>query len=139
MKIILNTKQLYVLRFDKDEEVLTGIITFATEQKITAATFSAIGASSQVTLAYYDLEKKEYHDQTLYDDMEILSITGNIGQMKEKPIIHAHGIFGDSELATHGGHIKAIKVSATCEVTLTVLEGELNRTFDPETGLNLLS
>lgn len=139
MKKILVNENTYVLRFDKDEEVIAGLLAFAEKEKITAATFSAIGASSQVVLAYYDLEKKAYHDQTLYEDMEILSVTGNIGQMEGKVMIHAHGIFGDSELQTHGGHCKAIKVSATCEVTISCLDGELNRAFDPDTGLNLLS
>lgn len=138
MKVILKDNRHYILRFDKDEDIIEELISFATEHHIAAGTFSAIGASTEVTLAYYHLESKTYEDHVLSEDMEIVSVTGNIGTMNNKPIIHAHGVFANRELTSFGGHIKKLVVSATCEVFLIKLEGKLNRMFDEETGLNLL-
>lgn len=139
MKIILSDENTYVLRFDKGEEIIAGLTAFAAEREITAGVFSVIGACREIILAYYHLEDKTYQDKTLYEDMEIVSVTGNIGQMNDKVMIHAHGVVSDIDLETHGGHIKKLVISATGEVILQVLKGKLTRTFDPDTGLNLLS
>jgi len=139
VKVILKENNVYLLRCDKNEEVLEQLLSFATSEKITAAVFQAIGASREVVLAYYDLEKKEYLDRTFSEDLEIVSVTGNIAHMNSKPILHAHGVFSNRALKTFGGHIKKLVVSATCEVMLTKLQGELIRSFDEETGLNLLT
>jgi uncharacterized protein len=138
MKVILRDNRRYILRFDREDEVISGLIKFAKTEHIAAGTFTALGACSQVILSYYDLQKKEYHDRTLFEDMEIVSVTGNIGRMNDKAIIHAHGVFSDKELQTMGGHIKSLTVSATCEVFLIKLEGEITRGFDEETGLNIM-
>jgi predicted DNA-binding protein with PD1-like motif len=138
MKVILEDERLLLLRFDKGENVLERLSDFFHEEQLTAALFTAIGAAAEVTLAYYDLVEKAYVDHELKEDLEIVSVTGNIGRMNEKPIIHAHGIFADRELQTYGGHIKKLIVSATCEVTLTILEGEIVRAHDEKTGLNLI-
>ncbi len=138
MTIMLQSNDTYVLRFDKGEEVIAGLVAFAKENELTAGVFNAIGACSEVTLAFYDLENKKYLDHTISEDHEIVSVTGNISRMDENPIIHAHGVFSDRNMTTRGGHIKAITVSATCEVTITELIGNLTREFDEETGLNLL-
>ena len=138
MKVILQDTTIVVLRFDKGEEVFEKLLSFVAEKSITAGVFTAIGASSEVVLAVYDIEKKEYHDNELAENLEIVSVIGNIGQMNDNPILHAHGTFSNKALQTFGGHIKKLVVSATCEVTLTKLDGTLTRAFDEETGLNLL-
>lgn len=138
VKLILQDQNIVLLRLDKGEEVFEKLLLFASENNVTAATFNVIGASQEVVLAYYDLPKKEYLDHTLAEDLEIVSVTGNVGIMDNKPIIHAHGVFSNKKLQTYGGHIKKLVVSATCEVTLTKLDGELTRDFDEETGFNLL-
>jgi uncharacterized protein len=138
MKIILDDEGLLLLRFDTGENVLEGISDFCESENVLAASFTAIGAAGATTLSYYDLKNKKYIDREFTDDLEIVSVTGNVGRMHKKPIIHAHGVFADRSLKTYGGHIKKIVVSATCEVTLTVLEGEIVREFDAKTGLNLI-
>jgi predicted DNA-binding protein with PD1-like motif len=138
MKVILEDGALLLLRFDKGENVLERLSDFFHEEQLTAALFTAIGAAAEVTLSYYDLTAKKYIDHELSEDLEIVSVTGNIGRMNHKPIIHAHGVFADRELRSFGGHIKKIIVSATCEVTLTLLEGEIVRSHDETTGLNLM-
>lgn len=127
-----------LLRFDMDEDVLKLLASFSQENHIAAGSFSALGAAREVTIAYYNLETKQYEDHTFAEDLEILNSTGNIGVLDGKPAIHCHGIFGRKDCSTIGGHIKKLIVSATCELTLTILDGTLKRSFDEKTGLNLL-
>jgi predicted DNA-binding protein with PD1-like motif len=58
--------------------------------------------------------------------------------MDNKTVIHAHGVFADREYQTVGGHVKELIVSATSEVHLTKLVGEIKRAYDATTGLNLM-
>jgi predicted DNA-binding protein with PD1-like motif len=139
MKIILQEDNYYLLRFDKGENILDELIDFSTQKNIQAAHFTCIGSSKELILSYYNLKTKEYEDHVIQEDLEVISITGNIAYKDNKPIIHAHGVFSKHDLSTIGGHIKKLVVSATCEVSLTTFSMQITRTFDPDTGLNLLT
>lgn len=138
MKVLSKQPTFQLLRFDKGEELIASLQEYCNKETILAASFQALGAARELTLAYYNLADKVYEDHKVKEDVEILSILGNIATMDKKIIVHAHGIFGKQDLQTIGGHIKKLVVSATCEVSLTILPGTLKRSFDEETGLNLL-
>jgi predicted DNA-binding protein with PD1-like motif len=138
MKIITEEMNTTLIRFDKDEDIIQGLVAFAKEQNLSGATFSIIGAAKKVILSYYNLDEKTYEDHTLQQDVEITGIVGNIAWMDNEVIIHAHGTFADKNLLIKGGHIKSLIVSATGEVVLQILQTKLVRAFDEETGLNLL-
>lgn len=138
MKVILQDKNVYILRFDTDEDVVKEIGKFCSEESIDAASFSAIGAAKQVALSYYNLQTKTYQDKTMSEDLEITGVLGNIVTMDGKVVVHAHGTFGKDTYEIIGGHVKELIVSATCEVILTKLEGFIEREYDEVTGLNLM-
>lgn len=118
--------------------MVTRLTEFCKENNIFAGFFSGLGACSEVMLAYYDLERKEYLDHHKKEDLEIVSLTGNIAKMDEKIVIHVHGSVSNRAFQTFSGHVKKLVVSATCEVHLTTLPKRMERAFDEETGLNLL-
>lgn len=138
MNIISQSPTTMLIRFDKNEEVVSGMITFSNEQAITAASFTAIGACKELHIAYYNLDKKTYEDHVFQEDLEITGIIGNIGRMDHTIVIHAHGTFGRKDMSIIGGHIKKLVVSATCEIVIILLEGEIIREYDEDTGLNLI-
>lgn len=138
MKQILQDNNSLILRFDVGEDVIAGLISLCSQQTITAAHFTGLGACGSVTLSYYDLTDKKYLDRTFDKELEIVSLTGNVARLKEKTAIHAHGVFADKDYATVGGHVKELIVSATCEIHLTTLKGKMERGYDEKTGLNLL-
>lgn len=139
MKIIIQKTDDYLLRFDRGEEVFALLKNFCNEQKITAASFQAFGAVEEVTISYYDLATKTYLDQTFHEDLEIVSVLGNISVRQDAIVVHAHGSFSDRAMQVRGGHIKKMIISATCELTLQKFEGKIERKYDEGTGLNLMN
>lgn len=69
--------------------------------------------------------------------MEITSLNGNITAMDGKPYIHLHATLADQHHAIHGGHVLEIRIGATCEMFVTVLDGEVKRQKDEALGINL--
>ena len=57
--------------------------------------------------------------------------------MNGEPYIHLHMSAGDADGNVRGGHLSRAVISATGELVVTVIDGEIDRKFDPEIGLNL--
>lgn len=138
MHVITESQDIFLLRFDRNEELTSGLIDFCKQKEIKGASFTALGAAKKLTISFYNLPDKTYEDHDVIENTEIVSVTGNVAMMDGQIAIHAHGVFAKQDLATIGGHIKKLVVYATCEVTLWKLSGTIERTYDDETGLNLL-
>ena len=138
MKLILLDNNTYILSCSRGEEITSELKKFAEINKITAASFSVIGAVKEVELAWYDVDVKEYSTMVFSEKLEIVSMSGNIGVMNGDIIVHSHGVFSDKEMQTVGGHINKVVVAAACEITLQKLEGTIKREYSEEIGLNLM-
>lgn len=139
MEVILHEHDKYILRFDRDAEVISSLRQFCEEQGIKSGFFWGIGAIYDVVLSIYDLKKKQYTDKIFNTEMEIAAFHGNIATLQTKVVLHAHGSFSDNNFQTFSGHVEKMIVWATCELIITVLNGNLERKYDLETGLNLLT
>jgi predicted DNA-binding protein with PD1-like motif len=129
----------FALIFDKGDEPVALIGAFASEHKISAARLSAIGAFSEVVLGYFDWEKKDYRKIPLREQMEVLSMLGDIALgEKGEPKLHAHIVLGRSDGTAHGGHLLEGRVRPTLEVMLIESPAALQKVHDPETGLALI-
>ncbi|MFY9462116.1 MAG: PPC domain-containing DNA-binding protein, partial [Candidatus Sungiibacteriota bacterium] len=128
----------YILRFDRDEELLEALRTFCDAENIAAGFFFCLGAAEKITIAYYNIAKKEYEDKNIDAHLEITSMLGNISTLEGRVAIHSHGNFSDKDMRVYGGHVKKLVVSATCEVILEKFEGKIGRAPDKDIGLNLL-
>lgn len=127
----------YVIRFDKGEEVLDKLTTFCKEQGIKLATVSAIGAANEIKLGLFNTGEKNYHATTLKGDYEITSLSGTVSTMNQEVYLHLHITVSDHELHVYGGHLNSLVISATCEMVMDVMDGEVDRAFSDEIGLNL--
>lgn len=128
-----------VLVLEKGAELHKSLIEFAKENQVKAAWVSGVGASSEVTIGYYDLETKEYVWQEFNEMLEILSLSGNCSVVDGEPFWHIHGVFSGKDFQAFGGHIKKLIVGITCELHIEFLEKPLTRKFDEEIGLKLLT
>jgi predicted DNA-binding protein with PD1-like motif len=138
MKTILKDGRRYILRFDKDEELFDALAKFAEAESIGAASFSGIGTTSLVELAYFNQHLKEYRHKPIMEDLEIVSLNGNISMLDGKPSVHAHGTFSRTDFTVVGGHIFKLITLATCEIFLIKLEGQAIRKQNDTWGLKLL-
>ncbi len=127
-----------LLRFDRGEELMSGLTRYCDAQGITGGTFQAIGATEKLTLSFYHLGEKRYEDHVLEEPLEIVSILGNVAAMGDRRIVHMHGSFSRPDLSMVGGHIKELIVGPTCELTLRTHRGGAGRAPNDEIGLNLL-
>ena len=132
------TTRTFALVFETDDEVMAGLQAFAREQDLAASHFTAIGAFREVTLGYFDWTRRDYHRLALDEQMEVLSLIGDITREGEKPQVHAHVVLSRSDATTRGGHLFAGRVRPTLEVVLTESPGHLRRRFDPAAGLALI-
>jgi uncharacterized protein len=128
----------YALIFDKDDEVVTTLTAFAKTHAIGAAHFTAIGAFSTVTLGYFDRERKEYVKIPLPEQVEVLSLVGDVAEEKGEPKVHAHVVVGKRDGTAHGGHLLDARVWPTLELILTESPATLARRSDRESGLALI-
>mgnify|MGYP003305570877 CR=1 FL=1 len=70
--------------------------------------------------------------------MEIASLTGNVTTMNGEAYVHLHAVLCDKEGNAFGGHLKKGVIGATCEIFVSVVDGEVSRVNEKETGLNIL-
>ena len=128
----------WALIFDKGDEPVAGLTAFAKAQKLGAAHFTAIGAFSDVTLGYFDRAKRDYKKIPLHEQVEVLSLLGDVALDKGEPKIHAHVVVGRADGEARGGHLLEAHVWPTLEVVLVESPRHLRKRHDPETGLALI-
>ena len=127
----------YVIRIDKGEEIITSLTKLCKEEDIRVGTIIGIGAVDRLTVGLFNPTTKVYQKEEFKDNYEIVNLTGNISRMDDEVYIHAHISVTDATYKAIGGHLNEAYVSATCEITITKIDGTVNRRFDEEIVLNL--
>jgi len=97
----------YIIRLDKNEEIVDSLRKFCREKEITLGWVSGIGAVNRATIGLFETVTKQYYARELTGDMEISSLTGNISSMKGDVYLHLHACLSDAENKTYGGHLTA--------------------------------
>jgi predicted DNA-binding protein with PD1-like motif len=128
----------YALVFDTGDEAIAGLTAFARKHNLTAAHFSGLGAFSAVVLGYFDWERKDYKRIPVSEQVEAVSLVGDIAISNGKPMVHAHIVIGRADGTALGGHLLEGHVRPTLEVVLVESPAHLRRTHDEETGLALI-
>jgi predicted DNA-binding protein with PD1-like motif len=131
-------EQTHVLVFESGDDVLAGINEFAQRTHVTAARFSAIGGFSDVVLGYFDLTTKQYRRIPVPEQVEVVSLSGDIALRSGEPMVHAHVVVGRADGSTLAGHLLEGHVRPTLELILVQSPRYLRRRIDDATGLPLL-
>lgn len=128
----------YVLRLERGEEIIDSLKTLVEKEEIKGGSFYGLGAVRDVSLGYFDVEKKEYNEKSFDQEFELTSLVGDVSFLDEKIIVHAHVTLADQDFKAFAGHLNQAKVTATVEIILRPIDGRLRRMPDPVIGLNLL-
>ena len=128
----------YALIFENGDEPVSGIESFAKENQLNGSHLTAIGAFERVTLGYFDWREKKYHHIQIDEQVEVVSLVGDITLSKGEPKLHAHVVVAKRDGSAHGGHLIKATVRPTLEVMLIETPEHLRRVHDPESGLALI-
>ena len=126
-----------VVRIDRGEEIIDKIREVATKEKVRLAEITAIGAVREFTVGAFDFIDKEYASHSFSGCYEIVSLLGSVNTLGGEFYCHLHMCAAGADGIAVGGHLNRAVVGATCELFMTVLNGEIDRKFDESVGLNL--
>lgn len=126
-----------VARIDKGEEILSEIKNIAEIEKIKLANINALGATNDFVVGVFKTSEKKYYSNEFKGDFEIVSLTGTINTMNGEFYSHIHFSAGNDKGEVFGGHLNKAVVSATCEMIINIIDGNVDRIHDEEIGLNL--
>lgn len=128
----------FLLVFDKGEDLQPSLLAFARENGIVAASFYAIGALREATIAYWNAFTLAYEEVPVNEQVEVVSMTGNLAPSTEGTKMHAHVVLGKRSGEAVAGHFVRGIAFPTLEVFLTERDVAIERKRDPATGLWLL-
>jgi uncharacterized protein len=128
----------YALIFDNGDEVMKTLKTFANEHSLKAARFTAIGAFSTAEIGFFDYSIKDYKHIPVNEQVEVLSLLGDIALFGDESAVHAHVVLGKSNGMAVGGHLLKAIVHPTLELILEETASYLQKRIDKETGLPLI-
>jgi predicted DNA-binding protein with PD1-like motif len=127
----------YALVFSKGDEVLSGLTEFAGREKLTAGYFTAIGALQGARFGWFDRAQKAYRNIPIMEQVELISLIGNVALVNGSPQIHAHGAVGFRDGQMRGGHLLEATAWPTVELLFTACPTTLIKQQDDETDLFL--
>ena len=127
----------YFVRLERGEEILASLSALAEKENIALASVSGLGAIDRFTAGVFFPQEKVYRKNDFHGNFEITSLTGTITRMDGKPYLHLHMSAGNEYGKVMGGHLNEAHVSATCEVVVRTVQGEVGRAFSTDIGLNL--
>ncbi len=128
----------YALIFDKGDEFMALLTEFARRHNFGGSHFTGIGALSDLVIGYFDRDKKDYKKIPIGEQVEVLSLIGDIAFKDDEPNVHAHIVVGKADGTAHGGHIVEAHVWPILELIITESPRHLQRFLDQETGLALI-
>ena len=79
----------FVVVLATGEEAVKALTSFAVDQRLAASHFTAIGAFSRAVVAYFDWSAKQYRHMSIGEQVEVLSLIGDITIEDNKPKLPA--------------------------------------------------
>lgn len=139
-KLVNSNPKTYVVVFQTGDELFSGLTQIASDLQLAGASFKAIGALSSVRLGCLDWEAKKYRPSVVLDEqVELLSLIGDVALYEGNPHVHAHVVVAKPDGTAHGGHLLEARVRPTCEVVMTENPEPLHRAMDTEAGIPLIT
>lgn len=129
----------WALVLDHGDEVSAALSGFAKENSLKGSHFTAIGGLERATLGYFDWDTKRYLKIPVDEQVEVLSLIGDIAVEGSEPKVHAHAVVGKRDGTTRGGHLLEGIVRPTLEIVITEAPKHMEKRFDPESQLALIA
>ena len=128
----------YIVRIDRGEEILSTLTALCKKEDILLAQVDALGAVDHAIVSVYDVPSKTFYKKEFNEPMEISNLCGTVTRKDGEVYNHLHATVCNRELNAHGGHANELRVSATCEMVVRTIPGQVERRLDENIGLNML-
>ncbi len=99
------TGRTFKVTMRKGDEVASGLTEFAEKNHLTDSHLTGIGALNHVVIGWYDPEKRAYKKNVIDEEVELVSLTGNVAIENGKPFVHMHCVVAFKDGTTRGGHL----------------------------------
>lgn len=134
-----NGQRTYAVVLETGDEVMQCLSQFVAAENVSVAQLTAIGALKDVTLLYFDWEKKGYLRIPVLEQVEVASLIGDVAEGPDgKPALHVHIVVGKQDGTAMAGHLAEAHVRPTLEVIVTESPAHLRKVKDKESGLPLI-
>lgn len=127
----------FQLRFEDGERVAETLLAWLKAEKIGYATMTGLGAVSAAKVSYWNAESREYEPHQLDEQMEVVSLIGNVTMKEGGPFTHIHVTLGRRDLSIVGGHFNDMTVHPNLEIWLRPESEGVERTLDEASGIFL--
>jgi predicted DNA-binding protein with PD1-like motif len=127
----------WALIFAKGDKVMSGLLGWAEREKIAGVHPTATGALSSALFGRFDVQQRAYRNIRIDDQVECISLIGDIGLVNDKPALHVHGCVGLPDGAVKGGHLLHATTFPALEMFATEAAVPLPKQENPETSLEL--
>ena len=131
-------RRTFAFVFEPDEDPVGGLTKNANEYQLASAQITAVGGFSSATLGYFDRARRAYQRIPIQEQVEVLSLLGDIAHDGDQRIVHLHCIVGLRDGSTRGGHLLEARVWPTLEVLVSEWPTFLRKRFDPALGLAVI-
>ena len=128
----------FQLRIESGEELNATLKAFLISHEITFAQVTGLGAVRSATVSYWNSSTRQYEIHERNEQMEIISLIGNVSMREGEPFAHIHLGLGRHDLSMIGGHFNAAVAHPMLEIWLTPVDATVNRTLDESCGLFLM-
>jgi predicted DNA-binding protein with PD1-like motif len=128
----------FIVVLETGDEAMSALKSFAKTERLRGSHFTAIGAFSRAVVAFFEWTTKQYRHVSIDEQVEVLSLAGDITVDRDEPTVHAHAVLGKADASAHGGHLIEGRVRPTLELVITEMPRRLHRRYDPESGLALI-
>ncbi len=131
-------KAIYQGRLKKGVDIIDGLTKVMREKSISAGIVTGIGAVTEACIGYFNGQTKKYEEARFRENMEILSLRGNISVKDGDIFPHLHVVLSRKDFSALGGHLNRGTIVYAFEFEIISMEGEpFVRRFDDDTGLFL--
>lgn len=129
----------YAVALDSGEEAVKALNAFVREKEIASGSLTAIGGFERAVVGYFEWDKKSYRKIPVEEQVEVLSLIGDVATTDGVPGLHVHAVLGRSDGSVIGGHLLEAFVRPTLEVIIIEPPSYLRKQHDPATGLALIA
>lgn len=99
------TGRVFRVQNSTGDEVMSGLLDFATKNHVSEAEIDGLGGFISATLAMYDPKEGGFKTMVVDQKCEVSSLTGTITTQGGQPNVHAHVVLGCVDGTTKSGHL----------------------------------